>query len=144
MFLTCIVSMVNNWVTLIWVSLIILLITESTEWQLSGSSSSIPILYIYVTGRPCELETLGETLFVCLCFHPAMDKQPVQLFLFFFPSCFYLIVSGLLYWLVLLPQSVNNDLAAAAAGCCCQAFDKHSCRSHITPWLASFHWLPVK
>lgn len=41
-------------------------------------------------------------------------------------------MSGSWFWLALLPQSVNNDLAAAVAGCCCQAFDKHSPRSRIT------------
>lgn len=63
----------------------------------------------------------AQNLSVCVF---AMNKQPAAV-LFFSPSCFYLIMSGLWYWLVLLLQSVNNDLAAAAAGCCCQAFDKH-------------------
>lgn len=80
---------------------------------------------------------VGENLFVCLRWTANLSR--------FFFLCFYLIMSGLWCWLVLLPQSVNNDLAAAAAGCCCQAFDKHSLAgAHITPWLASFHWLPVK
>lgn len=33
----------------------------------------------------------------------------------FFLLCFYLILSGRSYWLVVLPQSVSSDLTAAAA-----------------------------
>lgn len=54
---------------------------------------------------------------------------------FFSLLCFYLLMSGLCFWLARRPQSVNNDLAAAAAGHGCQA---------LFPWLAFFHWLPVK
>ncbi len=131
-------------------------IIKSAAWWLRGWHSEYSVYSYGFSATVTDKQTrwagnsklaVGENLF-CLSvfFHPAMDGQPVQVFIsfFFFCSCFYLIMSGLWYWLVFLPQSVNNDLAAAAAGCCCQAFDKHSCRSHITPWLASFHRLPVK
>lgn len=118
--------------------------------------STLNILCIHVdfgslshwqTTTPGELETLNWIhVRICLSvyvFSTCDGLETCQSF-YFFRSCFYLCMSGLWYWLVFLPQSVNNDLAAAAAGCCCQAFEKRSRRSHITSWLASFQWLPVK
>lgn len=96
----------------------------------------------------CSLNVLWcpfRTWRVCACVSVCIDWQTCPGCYFLSHSCFYLITSGLLCWPVLLPQSVNNDLATAAAGgSCCQPFDKHSLRSHITPWPASYQWLPEK
>lgn len=82
---------------------------------------------------------------LCGCWFRAMQTRwtgelvwcgnPSRFSVFFSLLCFYLLMSGLCFWLARLPQSVNNDLAAAAAGHGCQA---------LFPRLAFFHWLPGK
>lgn len=113
-----------------------------TEWH-CGSVCTFNGLCIFWLSATAEnknkLQTACRWEFVRLCIHIEIGRQAV---IFSPHSCFYLIMSGHWYWRLLLPQSVNNDLAAVAVRRC-QAFDEHSGRSQVALWLLPFYWHPI-